>query len=545
MAAQRKHPSALPFLFLTEMWERFGYYLMIGIFQLYLMDPVSTGGMAMDRKDAADIYGTFIALVFLTPFLGGLLADRVLGYRRSIFLGGTLMGLGYMGLAIPGTTAFYCSLALIILGNGFFKPNISTLLGNLYNEDRFRSQKDSGYNIFYMGINVGACICNLFAAYMRNRYGWGYAFATAGVGMFIGLTVFYFGLKHYKHADVMKPVQKEDMSLARIFSIVLLPAIIAGIAGWFVPGNLFGSDSTDAFIFATLPVIGFFVSLYFRATQEDRKPIVGLLSIFAVSIIFWAVFKQNGTALTTWAQYYTDRELPAAVVPLAETLYQVEKPINAIDTVVAYDDDFKVIKVDGKEQMTIGKPVYYKNMQADLLPPEGTPAYILNTELFQSVNPLWVVILTPLVVAFFAFLRRRNREPSTASKIGWGLFVSALSTLVMVLAVSICQNGAIKASAWWLIASYGVVTIGELMLSPMGLSLVSKVSPARLTALMMGGWFLSTSIGNKLSGILASLWDTYDDKSDFFLVNFALLMAATVIMFVMLRWLNRIIPEKK
>ena len=545
MAAQSKHPSALPFLFLTEMWERFGYYLMIGIFQLYLMDPVSSGGMAMERKDAADIYGTFIALVFLTPFLGGLLADRVFGYRRSIFLGGTLMGLGYMGLALPGMTAFYTSLGLIIFGNGFFKPNISTLLGNLYNEARFLAQKDSGYNIFYMGINVGACICNVFAAYMRNRYGWGYAFATAGVGMFIGLTVFYFGLKHYKHADVMKPVQKEDMSLARIFTIVLLPAIIAGIAGWSIPGNLCGSDSTDAFIFATLPVIGFFVSLYFRASQEDRKPIVGLLSIFAVSIIFWAVFKQNGTALTTWAQYYTDRELPAAVVPLAETLYQVEKPINAIDTVVAYDDDFKVIKVDGKEQMTLGKPVYYKNMQAELLPPEGEPAYILNTELFQSVNPLWVVLLTPLVVAFFAFLRRRNLEPSTASKIGWGLFVSALSTLVMVWAVSICQNGEIKASAWWLIASYGVVTIGELMLSPMGLSLVSKVSPARLTALMMGGWFLSTSIGNKLSGILASLWDTYEDKSDFFLVNFGLLMAATTIMFVMLRWLNRIIPEKK
>lgn len=370
MSTARKHPRALPFLFLTEMWERFGYYLMIGIFQLYLMDPISTGGMAMERKDAADIYGTFIALVFLTPFIGGLLADRVLGYTKAIFIGGTLMGLGYMGLALPGMTTFYLSLALIIIGNGFFKPNISTLLGNLYNDDQFRAQKDSGYNIFYMGINVGACICNLFAAYMRNRYGWGYAFATAGVGMFIGLIVFYIGLRHYRHADVRKPVQKEDMSLVRIFSVVLLPAVIAGVAGWAVPGNLFGSDSTDAFIFATLPVIGFFVSLYFRAAQEDRKPIVALLSIFAVSVMFWAVFKQNGTALTTWAQYYTDRELPAAVVPIAESLYQVEKPVNAIDTVVAYDSDFKVIKVDGKEQLILGKPVYFQNMQAELLPPE-------------------------------------------------------------------------------------------------------------------------------------------------------------------------------
>ena len=542
----RKHPAALPFLFLTEMWERFGYYLMIGIFQLYLTDPELTGGKGMTRAEAADIYGTFIAFVFLTPFLGGLLADRVLGYTRSIFIGGTLMGLGYLGLALPGMTAFYISLLLIIVGNGFFKPNISTLLGNLYNEDQYRAQKDSGYNIFYMGINVGACICNLFAAFMRNKFeSWAPPFITAGVGMFIGLAVFYFGLKHYRHANVLKPAQKEDMSLGRIFSTVLLPAVAVGIGAWFIPDNVFGSDSTDAFIFATIPVIIFFVSLYVKASVEDKKPLVALLSIFAVSIAFWAVFKQNGTALTTWAQFYTDREIPAAVVPAAEALYLVEKPVNAMDTVVAYDDNFKVVKADGKEVMEWNKPVYYKNMQAELLPPEGEPAYILNTEIFQSINPLWVVILTPIVVAFFAFLRRRGKEPTTASKIGWGLFISALSTLVMVWAVQVCSNGAIKASAWWIIASYGVITVGELCLSPMGLSLVSKVSPQRLTALMMGGWFLSTSIGNKLSGILASLWDNYPDKSDFFLVNFGLLMGATVIMFVMLRWLNRIIPEKR
>ncbi|MBU6332326.1 MAG: oligopeptide:H+ symporter, partial [Bacteroidetes bacterium] len=241
-----KHPSGLPFLFLTEMWERFGYYLMIGIFQLYLTDPIATGGMAMDRKEAADIYGTFIAFVFLTPFLGGLLADRLLGYTKSIYIGGTLMGLGYMGLALPGMTSFYLSLLLIIVGNGFFKPNISTLLGNLYNDDRYKTQKDSGYNIFYMGINLGAGVCNLFAAFMRNKYGWGEAFMTAGVGMFIGLIVFAIGLRHYRHADVRKPAQKEDMSLAKVFGTVFLPAVVVGIAAWMIPGNLLGSDSTDA-----------------------------------------------------------------------------------------------------------------------------------------------------------------------------------------------------------------------------------------------------------------------------------------------------------
>ncbi len=541
----RKHPAALPFLFLTEMWERFGYYLMIGIFQLYLMDTVADGGLGLSRKDAADIYGTFIALVFLTPFIGGLLADRVLGYTRSIFIGGTLMGLGYMGLAVPGMTAFYVSLALIIVGNGFFKPNISTLLGNLYNDDQYRAQKDSGYNIFYMGINVGACICNLFAAYMRNKYGWGYAFATAGVGMFIGLLVFWIGMRHYKHADVKKPAQKEDMPLSKVFGTVLLPAIIVGMGAWAIPGNVFGSDSTDAFIFATIPVIVFYVGLYLRASLEDKKPLLALLSIFAVAIAFWAVFKQNGTALTTWAEYYTDRELPAAVAPTASDLYLAETKVNAFDSVPVYDSEFRLVKANGVALEEWGKPVYFRNLAPDRTPPEGGKVVLANTELFQSINPLWVILLTPVVVGFFALLRRRGREPSTATKIGWGLLVSALSCLVMVGAVMLCNNGEMKASSWWLIATYGVVTIGELMLSPMGLSLVSKVSPKRLTALMMGGWFLSTSIGNKLSGVLASLWDTYTDKADFFWVNFGLLMAATVIMFVMLRWLNRIIPEQR
>jgi proton-dependent oligopeptide transporter, POT family len=155
----RKHPRALPFLFFTEMWERFGFYLMIGIFQLYMMAPLAEGGLAFDRKEAADVYGTFIAFVFLTPFLGGMLADRVLGYRNSIFIGGTLMGLGYCGLALDGMTAFYSSLGLIILGNGFFKPNISALLGNLYSEKEFKANKDSGYNIFYIGINMQLFRC--------------------------------------------------------------------------------------------------------------------------------------------------------------------------------------------------------------------------------------------------------------------------------------------------------------------------------------------------------------------------------------------------
>ncbi len=539
----KKHPLGLPFLFFTEMWERFGYYLMIGIFQIYLTTSLEKGGLGMDRRDAADIYGTFIAFVFLTPFLGGLLADRILGYSKSIFIGGTLMGLGYLGLAIPGTQYFYISLFLIVLGNGFFKPNISTLLGNLYNEENYKHLKDAGYNIFYSGINIGAASCTFIAAFMRNKYGWSYAFGTAGVGMFVGLIVYAIGLKHYKHADVLKPAQKEDMPLSKIFTTVFLPAVIVGLGAWNIPGNIFGSDSTDAFIFATIPIIIFYVGLYIKASIADKKPLAALLTIMLVSVMFWAVFKQNGTALTTWAQYYTDRETPALVKPVAETLYQVEKVTNKVDSVEAFTEKFSLIKENGKAKKVLDKPVYFRNLQTELMPADNAEISLFNTELFQSINPLWVIILTPLVVLFFAFLKRRKAEPSTASKIAFGLLISSVSTLVMVAAVYYCDNGAEKASPLWLIGCYGVVTVGELFLSPMGLSLVSKLSPKRLTALMMGGWFLSTSIGNKLSGILATLWDGYENKANFFLVNFVLLGISAVIMFMLLKWLNKILKD--
>ncbi len=539
-----KHPKALPYLFFTEMWERFGYYLMIGIFVQYLQEKWDGGGFAMSKKEAYDIFGTFIAFVFLTPFIGGLLADRKLGYVKSIIIGAVLMGMGYCGLAIHQLEFFYVSLLLIVLGNGFFKPNISTLLGNLYNQEQYKPMKDSGYNIFYMGINVGALICNFFAAYLRNKYGWGYAFIGAGVGMFLGLSVFLVGLQHYKIGDIRKPSSPEDVSLGRIFATIFLPAIAFGIIGWVWPDNIFGSDSSDAFLFSTLPIIYFYISLYTKASVVDKKPISALLLVMLVSVMFWAVFKQNGTALTTWAKFYTDRSGIEQFQPLMSDLHQTESIDYKNIERETYDKNFNLIKDDsGIVVKAITNDVYFRNLPKEQHPQEGTTVKVVSTELYQSINPFWVVALTPVVVAFFLFMKRRKKELSTPSKIAWGLFISALSPLVMVVAVFYCHNGAEKASSWWLWGTYGVITIGELFLSPMGLSLVSKLSPPRLTALMMGGWFLSTSIGNKLSGILASMWDKYEYKGYFFLTNSILLLVAAIAIFVMLKWLNKIFKE--
>jgi POT family proton-dependent oligopeptide transporter len=558
------HPKALPYLFLTEMWERFGYYLMLGIFSLYMLDSVQTGGMGFDAAKKSDIYGTYLGLVYLTPFLGGLLADRLLGYRKSIILGGFFMSAGYFGLTLHTEFSFYISLALIIIGNGFFKPNISTLLGNLYSTDKYKENKDAGFNIFYMGINIGAFICNFVAAYLRNKYDWSWAFAAAGVGMLIGVIVFLLGQKHTKEADVIKPLEKGDMSTAQILGFTLLPMIIFGIIGYMIPGNILGTDSNDAFIFGCIPVVAFFIYLYIKANENDKRPIGALLAVYGCLVIFWAVFHQNGDALTVWAKDHTDRKVSETVEAPLEKIFLTETVTN--DVYVTYSDkefsDFLksqeeidlALKNEGNEleRKKLAKDLkektashsYFKNLKKENQPVEGGSLKLYSTELFQSINPFWVVLLTPIVVGFWGFLRRRKKEPTTAAKITIGLFITALSALVMVGAVKSVDIETTKVSAWWLIASYGVITFGELCLSPMGLSLVSKLSPPRITALMMGGFFLSTAIGNKLSGMLGGLWEGFEDKSNYFLMNCLLALAATAMMFFLLKWLNQVMKEK-
>ena len=533
-----KHPKALPFLFLSEMWERFGYYLMIGIFTLYLKD--TERGFGLNEAQASDLYGTFIALVFLTPFIGGLLADRVLGYRKSIIIGGILMGLGYILMSIKDLNFLYLSMTLIILGNGFFKPNISTLLGNVYNEESYKARKDAGYNIFYMGINIGAFVCNFFGAALYNMYGWYAAFWAAGVGMFIGVLVFIIGTKHYKHADQIKPIGETDMPLLKILGTILLPAVVFGLIPLTFETPLVGSKSTDAFLFGCIPVVFFYIHLYRKSPASEKPQIGAMLSIFAVVIAFWAIFKQNGSTMNTWAMNYTDREVPAVVQPLTSSLKLSEEITYTKDSVPFIDKQFRVVEKDKK---VVAFPAYFNNQATKDLPKEGATIRVFNTNLFQSVNPFWVIALTPLVVAFFAFLNRKGKEPSTPTKIAFGLLISALSCLVMVGAVYASNNGADKSSAWWFISSYAVITIGELFLSPMGLSLVSKLSPARLTSLMMGGWFLATSIGNKLSGVLSSMWDGYEQKANFFYLNFVLLGLAALLLFGMLRKLNKVFSQ--
>lgn len=566
-----KHPKSLYVLFMTEMWERFAYYLMVGILLLYLIDD-KNGGKGMTEKMGADIVGSFIALVYLTPFIGGLLADRYLGYIRSIFIGGSLMALGYFGLAFPGNTALYISLLLIIAGNGFFKPNISTLLGNIYNRSDLKPLKDNAYNIFYMGINIGALFCNFVAAYLRNQYGWGYAFAAAGVGLVIGMIILASSLKGVREGEIKKEKKPEDTPLSKILGYVFLPAIIAAIIGWIVPTLVFGSTimgskSNDAFIFACLPIIAFYVSLYIKARETDKKAIGTLLFIFGISIIFWTIYNQNSTGLTLWTQVHTDRSVSPTAKKVAgslgflQTVSDTPRLVDKVDKhfvdikdealVAGPYDENNVKLVDGnivnkktKIVQVMGPDPYFNNIPKSEWPKNGSEE-VANTELFQSINPLFIIILTPLLVMLFSYLRKQNKEPSTAGKFGMALFISGCSALVMIFAImSVSSVYLHKTSPYWLWATYFVFTVSELLLSPIGLSLVSKLAPTRLTALLMGGWFLSIAIGGKLAGVMTSFWDDFTDKKIYFLILVVAAFIGGILIFSRLKSLNSIVKEK-
>jgi len=309
----------------------------------------------------------------------------------------------------------------------------------------------------------------------------------------------------------------------------------------------------------------FFVYLAFTSEAKERRAIKALLAVFMCVILFFAIFHQNGDALTVWAEDHTDRKMPESVAGVADKFGMAQVVVNN-DIVSADEATFNatieemrakeaampaVSKEELQAKATFSSEIgqleksrkYFATLPGDQVPAKGTNLKLYSTELYQSINPFWVVVLTPLVVGIFGWLNRRKREPSTPTKIGIGLLITALSALVMVGAVFASNNLGSKASSWWLIASYGVITVGELCLSPMGLSLVSKLSPPRITALMMGGFFLAISVGNKLSGMLSSLWETIPQKENFFYLNFGLVLGAAIILFAMLKWLNNVMRE--
>ncbi len=483
------HPKGLYVLFFTEMWERFGFYTMLAIFVYYMQE-----NFHWDAATATNVYGIFLAGVYITPIIGGWLADNVLGYGKTITLGAIVMGIGYVMMAIPTSSPLqlYFALFVVCVGNGLFKANISVLVGNLYAHTQ-GSLKDAGYNIFYMGINIGAFYAPMAAAGIKRfvmenfnatlAEGYNAGFAIAAVGMLISLLIFVIFRKYYANADYRA---KEK-------------------------------DNADVDVVLT--------------KSQEKERIIALMTIFAIVIFFWMAFHQNGSALSLFARDYTDVFVGKFTFLLFDVI-----GLHAVLFVLL-----------GGAAALVSKPTKTKLIGA-LFAVIGLVVIIikLNTlgdhneiapEQFQSFNPMFIVLLTPIIVGWFAFLNKKGKEPSSPAKIGIGMLITGLAYIIMVVAVMglpsmLSLDGgssSITVSTYWLMGTYFTLTIAELHLSPMGLSFVSKVSPPKMKGLMMGGWFGATAIGNYLSGFVGRFYQNWELWQFFLLLVVTSFFAALIL----------------
>lgn len=496
-AERPRHPRELAILFATEMWERFGFYTSAALITLYLQ----YGGFNWTAKQAIGLWSNYLMFVYATPLIGGILADKFLGYRRSVFIGGVFFILGYALLATGKLTTFYIALALLFIGNGFFKPNISTMVGNLYPQGS--PLKDSAYNIFYMGINIGAFLAPVIAEAIRQRMVPDNVWAAAQQGL---------------------PVAAEQQEmLRRSFTYGFWAATIGMTIGTLILSafyrRLAAVDRRQTLADEARVALTEDVAPSHESSELDKVPerirIVALLVVYAIVIVFWMVFHQNGSTMTIWADKNSDWKGS----PTAQFFFRI---------------------------LSLG-----------LLDPSRASGVLSN-----CINPFWIVVLSIPLVRFWGLLRSKGREPSTPMKMAFGMCLTALSFLILFVAAKYGggdqtfqydASGAMRmtsknepdvieglVSPWWLISAYAVISLGELMLSPMGLSLVSKVAPERMRGMMMGGWFVATAIGNKLTAI-GEFWTSWYHSS-FWLLCAGSAAVMAVVLLLLLRPLKRAMP---
>ena len=432
-------PRALYTLFFTEMWERFSYYGMRALLILYMTRQILYGD-----SQAYGIYAAYGALVYATPFIGGVIADQILGYRKAIILGAVFMAIGHFLMAIESSMFFYGALAFLIIGNGFFKPNISSMVGGLYKPDDPR--RDGGFTIFYMGINLGAFMAPLACGLLGELLGWHYGFGLAGVGMVLGLIVFLKGQHKFEPTNGAPP-NPELLSkpilpgINRERLIYIAAAVITPLIGLLVYNY-----QLMAFIltpFAVVVFIGLLImSFSFEKIERERVWVILILAFF--SITFWAFFEQAGSSITLFTANNVNREILGFVVP---------------------------------------------------------------TSVFQSVNPFYIIVFAPIFASLWVALGKRNKEPNTTIKFALGIIQLGLGFGVFVLGAGMAGPDGMVALVF-LLMGYLLHTTGELCISPVGLSMVTKLSPARIVSMVMGAWFLSFAMAQHVGGIIARLTST-------------------------------------
>jgi proton-dependent oligopeptide transporter, POT family len=448
-------------LFFTEMWERFSYYGMRALLVLYMVQH-----FRFSDQRAYVVYGSYTALVYATPVFGGMLADRLLGYRKSVVLGGMLMALGHFAMAFDA--GFYPALGLLIVGNGFFKPNISTIVGRLYPPGD--SRRDAGFTIFYMGINLGAALAPALCGAIGQTYGWHFGFSLAGIGMLLGLAVFLRGQRLIpglaEPPDIRRLRQRAWLWLSHE-TWLYLGAFCAVVVAWQLVqhGAWVGRLLSGI---GGLIAVGLVAYLLRLADRVERDRLIVALVLTGFSIVFWAFFEQAGSSLSLFTDRNVDRRLSA---PFATGL--------------------------GAVMGLFGRST-----------PSEIPASI-----FQAVNPILILLLAPLFGLLWVGLDRSGKQPSLPLKFGLGILQLGLGFGALWLgAERAADNGMVCVG--WLLLGYLFHTTGELCLSPIGLSMITKLSPSKIAGLMMGTWFLSSAFAQYAAGFIAALTGVGGDGSN-------------------------------
>ncbi len=444
------HPRGLATLFFTEMWERFSYYGMRALLILFMTAPATRGGLGFPVTKAGAVYGLYTAMVYILSLPGGWIADRITGQRRAVLFGGILISCGQFCLMARAIGVFYAGLVLLVLGTGLLKPNVSAIVGQIYGQDDRR--RDSGFSIFYMGINLGALISPLACGWVGERIGWGLGFGLAGVGMVAGLIQYVLGGKYLGSAGMRPGGSPSPEALAKNKRRALLGglaalAIFAVIAAM---GSAGAVEITAQTISNALGVVLVIVTVAIFSwlllgkgwSPVERKRSAAILVLFLSAAVFWSAFEQAGSSLSLFAERNTNRSIMGFVFPASW---------------------------------------------------------------FQFVQPLFIITLAPVFAWLWVALRRH--EPSSPAKFALGLFFAGLGFAILIPAASVAIRG-VAVSYWWLVFTYLFHTIGELCLSPVGLSAMTKLAPARVAGMMMGLWFVSIGIGDYLGGRVTSLYES-------------------------------------
>ncbi len=443
------HPKGLTTLFFTEMWERFSYYGMRALLMLFMTTPIVNGGFGYNEKYAASIYGAYTGSVYLMSIPGGWIADNVLGTRMAVMYGGIIIALGHFSMALPTTWSFFLGLILIVFGTGLLKPNVSAVVGGLYSPDDQR--RDAGFSIFYMGINLGAFLAPLICGYIGEKINWHFGFGLAGIFMSLGLVQYYFSQKNINHVGHAPQISSEQKFRNAIKGIIFMGifALMVLFLYFLAPEPIRNHRveiMLGILVLALVWLFGWFLK------PEEKKPVLVIVILFFFSTIFWAVFEQAGSSFNLFARDFTDLSVSGWLVNIMPAAIQ--------------------------SQIANGFPASW----------------------YQSVNSMYLIALAP--VFSILWLKLGSRQPSSPVKFSLALLLVGAGAIILMLA-SVLLGSAGKVGPGWLMGVYLFHTMGELCLSPVGLSTTTKLAPERLTGFMMGIWFLSISFGNFFAGEVA------------------------------------------